>query len=72
MAKSQRARGTSHLPAFMDNCLLATRVYPIQLVDESVLVFYVPLWIGLICGGSVDVFFGMVSMVLVPWELVLF
>ena len=38
--------------------LLVARACPVRLVDESVLVFYVPLWIGLTHGGSVDIFLG--------------
>ena len=46
-----------------------TRVCPVYLVDELVLMFYAPYdWAN---GGSVDIFC-MRSMVLVLWELVLF
>ena len=36
-AKSQIARGASHQPAFMNSCLLVTRVVPVYLLDELVL-----------------------------------
>ena len=42
--KSRSVRETSHQPAFMRSCLLATCVCPVYLVvDELVLVFYGPL-----------------------------
>ena len=40
LAKSRSARGASHQPAFMDRCLLLTRVWPVYLVDELSWVFY--------------------------------
>ena len=57
--------------SWLTACRLATRVYLVHLSDELFLVFYTPLydWAN---GGSVDVFEGMVSIVLVPWELMLF
>ena len=42
-ARSWRVKGTSHQPAFMGSCLtIVTCVCPVYLVDELVLVFYVP------------------------------
>ena len=57
--------------SWLTACRLATRVYLVHLSDELFLVFYTPLydWAN---GGSVDVFEGMVSVVLVLWELMLF
>ena len=40
LAKSRSVRGASHQPAFMDRCLLLTRVWPAYLVDELSWVFY--------------------------------
>ena len=42
-AKSRSVRGASHQPAFMSSSLLVTRICPVYLVEELVLVFLVLL-----------------------------
>ena len=54
----------------MVDCLFVRRVCAVHLVDESATVFMPPYdWAN---SGSADVFIGMVSIVLVLWELALF
>ena len=64
--KSGSIRGASHQPAFMRSCLLVTRVCPVYLVNELVLVFYPPfgLMVALLIFISC-----ILKKVLVLWEV---
>ena len=69
-AKSQRARGASHLPVFMGSWLAISHAclpcLPSGRISPTCVLF--PLMIGLMRNdGSVDVF--LVSMVLFLWEV---
>ena len=57
-AKSRSARGASHQPAFMGNCLTISHMFLPCLPSR---------WLSP-C-GSVDFYLRMVSMVLVPWRV---
>ena len=71
-AKFRSARGASHQPVFMGSCLAISHTclpcLPSGRVSPTC--FLCPLMIGLMRNdGSVNVFFCVVSMVLVLWEV---
>ena len=68
-AESRSVRGASHQPVFMGSCLAISHMCMSCLPSGRISVLC-PFMIGLMRnGGSVVVFFCMVSMVLVLWEV---